>query len=194
MKLNFSSVEKRDIIKAWVIISLAFGILISNSLFSYKVLIKNFLISFFTVGVGFLLHELAHKFLAQKYNCFAEFRADNKMLLISLVSAFFGFLFAAPGGVVINGDVNNEKLAKIASVGPLMNIVIAIIFLTITGLSNNFIKSIAEYGFTINSWLALFNLIPIFPFDGGKIIKGSKKLYSVLLCSSILLSIAGVFR
>jgi len=32
-------------------------------------------ISLFTLGIGFLLHELAHKFVAQRYGCFAEFRS-----------------------------------------------------------------------------------------------------------------------
>ena len=91
MKLIFSSHEKKDIARAWIIISLGFGILISNS-YSVNLIFQNFLISFFTVGVGFLIHELAHKYVAQKYRYFAEFRADNKMLLIALVSSFFGFL------------------------------------------------------------------------------------------------------
>ncbi len=190
--MKFSLAEKKDIIKAWVIISVAFGILITNNIFSFQTLMGNLLISFFTVGVGFLLHELAHKYLAQKYNCFAEFQADNKMLLISIVSAFFGFLFAAPGGVVINGNVDSKKMAKIASVGPLMNIIIAVIFLIISISNNKTVNLISNYGYNINSWLALFNLIPVFPFDGGKIIQGSKRIYFSLLVLSILLFISGL--
>ena len=130
MRLNFSSFEKKEIIKAWLAISLAFGILISRGGLSN--LFVNFFISFITVGVGFLLHELAHKYVAQKYRYFAEFRADNKMLLIAIASSFFGFLFAAPGGVIINGTgIDRRKYAKIAGAGPFMNIIIALVFLAV---------------------------------------------------------------
>ena len=104
------------------------------------------------------------------------------MLLIAVVSSFFGFIFAAPGGVIINGFVDRKKYALIAAAGPITNILLAIIFL----LSNNFLQLVSlqkffSFGFSINSWLALFNLIPIFPFDGEKIVKGNKKLYFALV-------------
>jgi len=180
MVLKFSFEEKKEILKAWVAISFAFGILISKSL-NLQNLFENFFISFITVGIGFLFHELAHKFVAQKYKYFAEFRADNKMLVIAIISSFFGVLFAAPGGVIIQGGIDKEKYGKIACAGPLMNIIIAIIFLIISFSNNNLIKLIGSYGFNINSWLALFNLIPIYPFDGASVLKGSKKIYFSLL-------------
>ena len=192
MRLVFSSAEKKDIIKAWVAISVAFGILETRNLFSSNFLF-NFLLSFFTVGVGFLFHELAHKFVAQKYRYFAEFRADNKMLLIAIASSFFGFLFAAPGGVVIEGGVDARKYAMIAGAGPLLNIIIAVLFLGLSFFNLGIIKLIGLYGFSINSWLALFNLIPFFPFDGGKIINGNKRMYFTLLGVSVFLMFLGFF-
>ena len=192
MRFNFSSHEKNDILKAWVAISFAFGILISRG-FNANFLF-NFIISFITVGIGFLFHELAHKFVAQKYRYFAEFRADNKMLLIAIVSAFFGFIFAAPGGVIIEGNINKKIYAKIAAAGPFLNIIIALLFLGITSFNSIALKNIGQYGFTINSWLALFNLIPIFPFDGEKIVRGDKKIYFCLLIISLSLMFLPLFR
>ena len=193
MKLIFSSHEKKDIARAWIIISLAFGILISNS-YSVNLIFQNFLISFFTVGVGFLIHELAHKYVAQKYRYFAEFRADNKMLLIALVSSFFGFLFAAPGGVMIEGGLDKRKFGNIAAAGPLMNILISLIFLIIGTFSVGILKTVSDYGVNINAWLALFNLIPIFPFDGAKILNGNKKIYFSLVVISIALMVISNIR
>ena|SRR3989344_4628900 len=192
MRLNFSSFEKKEIIKAWLAISLAFGILISRGGLSN--LFVNFFISFITVGIGFLLHELAHKYVAQKYRYFAEFRADNKMLLIAIASSFFGFLFAAPGGVIINGTgIDRRKYAKIAGAGPFMNIIIALVFLAVNLSGTGIIQIIGNYGFSINSWLALFNLIPIFPFDGAKIISGNKKTYFSLVIASAILMMLQLF-
>lgn len=184
MRPRFSTIEIKDILKSWFVISLAFGILITNNLFSADILV-NFFIAIFTVGIGFLLHELAHKFLAQKYNYFAEFKADNKMLLIAIATAFFGFLFAAPGGVMIGGGSDNRKLSLIAAAGPVTNIFLALVFFIFSNLT--FLNLIGEYGFFINSWLALFNLIPFFPFDGRKIIQGNKILYLFLLAISLVL-------
>ena len=188
MKLKFSQIERIDIIKAWIAISLAFAILYTKAL---NELIPNFLMSVFTVGIGFLLHELAHKYLAQKYKCFAEFRADNKMLLIAIVSSFFGFIFAAPGGVVIQGYVDRKKYALIAGAGPLTNIILAFIFLALSFMP--LLRTISLFGFTINSWLALFNLLPFFPFDGSKIIQGNKILYFSLLIISLSLIFSSLF-
>ncbi|UCC92947.1 MAG: hypothetical protein JSW25_09845, partial [Thermoplasmata archaeon] len=56
------------------------------------------LVAFVSTTTGFFLHEMAHKFVAQRYGCWAEFRYSQQGLLIALVlSAVAGFLFAAPG-------------------------------------------------------------------------------------------------
>ena len=103
-KINTSRIELIDITKAWFVLSLAFAFVFSGisllngkigNLFSLDFLVL-FLISVFTAGLGFLLHELAHKFVAQKYGCVAEFRAFDNMLYLALgLAAFVGFIFAA---------------------------------------------------------------------------------------------------
>ncbi|MDP6648058.1 MAG: hypothetical protein QGH34_01545, partial [Candidatus Woesearchaeota archaeon] len=72
--ISTSEKEIKDILKAWIVISAAFAILLSDSIFSSDFYAK-FIISSLTVGIGFLLHELGHKFVAQRYGCFAEFRS-----------------------------------------------------------------------------------------------------------------------
>jgi Zn-dependent protease len=54
------------------------------------------------VGSGFMLHELAHKFVAQRYGYWAEYKASMMGLVFTVVSAvMFGWVFAAPGAVLI---------------------------------------------------------------------------------------------
>ena len=105
--MRFSDIEKQHLMKAWIAVSLAFAILMGN-IFSAEFIIY-FVISLVTVGLGFLLHEMAHKFVAQRYGCWAEFRADDRMLMFAVLSAFLGFVFAAPGAVFIHGFVSREK-------------------------------------------------------------------------------------
>ena len=97
-KFNTSRTELKQLGLAWLVIALAFANVLSlgneGSYFSFL------LISVVAVGTGFFLHELGHKLVAQKYGCFAEFRAFYFMLLFAFALSFFGFVFAAPGAVM----------------------------------------------------------------------------------------------
>ena len=129
-KIKFSKIELRDLAKAWLIISIAFAIVLSGGRLG-AFFIANVILSALTVGVGFLLHELGHKFLAQKYGCFAEFRANNFMLLIAIITSFFGIVFSAPGAVMIAGHVGKDRNGKISLAGPGTNFILAIIFIVV---------------------------------------------------------------
>ena len=81
---------------------------------------------FAAVMTGFLLHELAHKWMAQKYGCWAEYRGNRNGLLLALLMGAFGFLIAAPGAVMVAGHVTPRQHGHIAAVGPLTNIALAL--------------------------------------------------------------------
>ena len=178
--MRFSEREIRDLLVAWFMISLAFAILFTGFPFSLKVFVVTFVISILTAGIGFLLHELMHKYVAQRYNLWAEFRASYNMLYLAILFSFFGFIIAAPGAVLIQGNVNRERNGRISLAGPATNIVLAVVFLVLLVLVNSeseIINLFFNFGFTINSLLALFNMIPVNPFDGKKIIDWDKRIY-----------------
>src|SRR3989344_8947872 len=131
-----SRTEIIDIAKAWVVISAAFAIVLTrDNLFSAQ-LFFNFLLSGLTVGIGFLFHELSHKVIAQRYGAIAEFRAFNPMLLLALAMSFFGFIFAAPGAVMIaGGHINIKRNGIISIAGPITNLILAVIFFLIMKIS-----------------------------------------------------------
>ncbi|MBI3027160.1 metalloprotease [Candidatus Woesearchaeota archaeon] len=184
--MNTSETEIKDIIKAWIAISVAFAVVLSNSIFSSDIYSK-FIIASLTVGAGFLLHEMGHKLVAQKYGCFAEFRSFDNMLLLAIAMSFFGLVFAAPGAVMISGKINKAKNGKISVAGPVMNLALALIFLAlIFAQLPQLFKAIAFYGFVINSWLALFNMIPFWFFDGYKIIKWNKLVYGLVTAIALV--------
>ena len=184
-KINTSETEIKDLIKAWAAISIAFAIIMRGlaGLDLYQV----FIVATVTVGTGFLLHELGHKLVAQKYGCFAEFRSFDQMLLLAVLMSFFGFVFAAPGAVMIRGPVGKRRNGIISAAGPIVNIVLALLFLLLLFVSYGFISIIAFYGFYINSWLALFNMIPIWNLDGAKVLKWDKKAYGIIVAIALLL-------
>ena len=191
--MKFSRIEIKHLTIAWLIISLAFAIAFTGISFSLKFLWA-VLISFFTVGIGFIFHELGHKYMAQKYHCVAEFRANYPMLLLAIILSFLGFIFAAPGAVMINGYVNLKQRGKISAAGPFMNLIIALIFIIFLfifkTLNIESIVNILFYGALINSWLALFNLLPFGILDGNKILAWNKKYYGILVIVSVLFVVA----
>ncbi|RLE42718.1 hypothetical protein DRJ48_02955 [Candidatus Woesearchaeota archaeon] len=192
--MKFSSFELHELIKAWFVISVAFAIAMSGISVAnfYLVLSPLFLIPVLfaglTVGIAFLFHELAHKFVAQSYGCFAEFRANNQMLFMALIMSLFGFIFVAPGGVLIHGSVKRDEFGKISSAGIIANLILGSFFILGLHLIHiAVIQQLLYYGAYINVWLALFNLIPFLPFDGAKLLHWSKKAYGVLVVVCLVL-------
>ena len=81
--------EESDLFIAWMAISISFAIIKIapygitgpvRSIDPVAALIA-FGIALLTVGIGFILHEMAHKFTAIKFGYWAEFRKDNICLL-----------------------------------------------------------------------------------------------------------------
>jgi Zn-dependent protease len=190
--MKFSEREITDLLKAWVAITIAFSILLNRDIFS-PTFTKTLLISAFTVGTAFLLHELGHKYVAQRYKYWAEFRAFNFMLILAIFMSFLGFIFIAPGAVMIHGYyMSKEKNGKISMAGPLVNLILALFFIILLafGIKN----MLTHYGAMINAWIALFNMIPFGNIDGRKILNWNRNIYLSMLASGfILLILQGVF-
>jgi Zn-dependent protease len=167
--------EKTEILISWLTISIAFAILMTRPFLDVLVFTTAFPISLITVGAGFVLHELAHRSVARRFGAHAEYRAWQTGLIFAIVSAFFGFVFAAPGAVYIYGRITRKQNGIISLAGPATNIVVALAF-GLLALSNisNITGLVGEMGFRINMFLALFNLIPFGPLDGGKVFVWSK--------------------
>jgi len=186
---NTSEAEIIDLFKAWLAISIAFAIVMTRGHLTTSSFFLNLLAALFTVGIGFMLHELGHKAVAQKFGCFAEFRANNQMLVLAIAVSFLGFIFAAPGAVVIAGKhIYGRRNGLISMAGPLMNIVLALMFLAANLYMPN---TIFRYGFMINIWIALFNMLPFSIIDGAKIYQWSKAVYLSMVIVILALIFAG---
>jgi Zn-dependent protease len=177
-----------------------------------------FLISAMGVGSGFLLHEMAHKFVAQRYGYWAEYRANRMGLVFIIAMAFMGFIFAVPGAVMIRKDpydpirfarphgdaipldrtdtmAGREELL-IALAGPMTNIVLTLFFFSLikSGIvAGGLLMGVAYFGFFINLILAGFNMIPVGPLDGAKIFRGSRMVWAIVGIPTILAALPVFF-
>ncbi|PIO04192.1 metalloprotease [Candidatus Woesearchaeota archaeon CG08_land_8_20_14_0_20_47_9] len=190
--IRFSRLELEHLAKALVMLSFAFAIANSGirGIFSSLFIIV-FVIAALTLGLGFVAHELAHKLVAQRHGCFAEFRANMQMLLVAVAMSFLGFFFAAPGGVVIGGNMTRKAAVRISSAGILANLAVAVGFF-VTGIfakGTGVLGLIASEGYMINSWLAIFNILPLWGFDGEKIMGYDRRTYWIVasLCAFVAL-------
>lgn len=193
-KIRTSRTEVVDIVKAWLALSLAFAFIYSGAsilngeigkAFSLHFIVI-FCISLFTAGLGFLLHELAHKFVAQHYGCAAEFRAWDQLLYLAVALAvFIGFIFAAPGAVMISGMITRKENGLISAAGPATNYVLAMLFLGLPYVLPQW-SNVFATGFSINIWLGLFNLIPFGPLDGRKVFDWNKVVWGAMLAFGVL--------
>ena len=129
----------------------------------------------------FLLHEVAHKFIANRLGFPSRFYLDQKMALFSLISVFSPIIkIIAPGAVIFYGTPSKESEASIAMAGPLVNIFLGGILLGVSFfLSPNwliFTLLVSKFSFD----LALFNLLPISILDGAKIRKWNLNVFLVI--------------
>lgn len=141
---HFSDVEKQHLRLAMGAFTVALGFMavggISGiSYFGFSSWLVFLLLSMpvWLIGVGpaFLLHEIGHKLAARRYGCWAEFRADPKGLQFGILLAFIiGFLFMAPGAVMVAGLVSRRQNGHIAVAGPLTNFGLFLIGIPLWGI------------------------------------------------------------
>jgi len=162
---------------------LVLGVGLSFILYVELALLVSLAIAF---TLSFLLHELAHKFSAQHFGLWAEFRLTMQGALITLISMFLPFKIISPGAVMIMGPVTKETAGKIGLSGPLTNIIISIVCTVIAATTQNTFFWIVAW---INALIASFNLIPFGIMDGFKIFWWNKIVWIVAFITSVALTI-----
>lgn len=191
--------EEADLFIAWIAISLSFMIIFLRDIGQADpVTALLFLgVALIAVGLGFILHELAHKFVAIRYGFWAEFRKDNIMLLVAVaLAALVGVVFAAPGATYIydisGRGISREENGWISASGPITNLLLCIpfaILLIIGGagtssFSGSLITIIGMVGFSVNATIAAFNMLPVSVLDGRKVAEWNIFVFLILIIAA----------
>ncbi|MBW2982238.1 site-2 protease family protein [Candidatus Woesearchaeota archaeon] len=107
--------------------------------------------------VSVLLHELTHSFVALR----------NRISVKKITLFFFGGV-----AQISDENITPSKEFKMAIAGPLMSLLLAAVFYLVTRYSAYlYISAIAFYLTRLNLILAIFNLVPGYPLDGGRALR-----------------------
>ncbi len=182
------------------------GMLISNSMFTGLIELDGFdpleqqLFPYFLASMstaGFLIHEFAHRQTGRRYKLPAKFRLLTFGLLLTTIGIVMYFAvgfppFALPGAVVVIGLEKRDQAGKCKAAGPISNLIIALVLLPLA-----FLMPVLQLGFEyfvlfilgtyMNSFLGLFNMLPVGLLDGHEILKYKKWLWGLLF--SVLLGL-----
>lgn len=148
--------------------------------------------------VAFMGHELAHKFVAQHYGMWSEFRMTMMGYYLSLFAILFSLPIFGTGIVYTSGNGNPEEDGKSNLAGPMFNLIMAMILIVlgllvkgITGNIGAFLLFIIQNGIIINGFIALFNMIPLQPFDGATVRRWNQQVWIATTISLIFVLIVG---
>ncbi|MEM0333093.1 MAG: hypothetical protein QXX30_01345 [Candidatus Aenigmatarchaeota archaeon] len=183
----------RDYFQKEEIFELFLSILLLSFIFSTKYFAINISKFFYYISIFlpiFVLKELIQKSFAKRLGYSSKFKLYNVSFILAFFVSFIGIKLAAPGYTeLLPYKFSNWKFrrkffsvedeGKIIFVG----LSVFIIFCIIVTLFN--IKEIKD-AFAL---ILIFNLIPILPFDGTKILKWSFSTWSFLFILSVILLI-----
>ncbi len=141
--------------------------------------------------MSFLVHEIAHKVMAQQAGMWAEFRLTTWGALLTLASVFLPFKMIAPGAMMIGGQAPSAKeMVKISIAGVITNMIFAATFLALAfGLPSNVYSGMLFFAAYINSFMALFNLIPFGVLDGYKLFILNKTAWILAFIPGVVLTV-----
>lgn len=186
-----------DEIISITIASAAIGFVFASSQL-YRLNVYSFTMVFLIAVASVISHEMAHRQVARRMNCYSRYTLYPLGLLVTLLSSlpFIPIKIIMPGvTVIIPTTYDYRELKRIEGVtsiaGPLVNLSLAIsglIFLEVIK-PLGVLMGYVGYFIYVNSWIALFNLLPIPPLDGSKVLRWSLPTYllSFLAASAIFI-------
>ena len=198
--ITFTKNEVRDLLIAFIVLSFCFAI--ATVKFDLHGIISLLPIVMVGVGLGFIFRDLGQKYVAMKYGYGAEFELWPSGLVIAFITALIGIVFAFPGDVKITPDnLSDELCGRITIAGPMANMALALVFLVIAALLQYFSNYsnilhlfylICTIGFSVNTFLATFNMLPIWSLDGIKVLKWSPKYWFIVFAIGVIMTILSI--
>jgi Zn-dependent protease len=209
---RFSRTEKRDLAISSILVILVGISMLSGTvgLLSIIIALNNLVlyilgglwwVPIITIGLflaTFMIHEMAHKFAAQRFGMWAEFRMTANGYYMSALAILFSIPIFGTGVVFTSGAKSMEEDGKVNLAGPFSNFVVASILLVISlliflslGPLHFLTLFVLQTGIILNSILGLFNMIPFQPFDGGTVRAWNTRVWAIQTVLLLILLLSG---
>ena len=105
-----------------------------------------------------LIHELAHAFVARRLG-WSVYKIEVGLLT---------------GSASVDTNIPERDSIPVVAAGPLSNLILAIVsiplYLALSGV-NPFLDRLLNDLFVVNIFMFIFNILPIYPMDGGRLLK-----------------------
>jgi len=134
---------------------------------------------------------MAHKIMAQKAGMWAEFRLTAWGAVLTLISVFLPLKVISPGAMMIGGTSPTAKeMVKISVAGVITNMIYASVFLGLAlGLPFTAYTEVLIFVAYINSFMAIFNLLPWGILDGYKLLMLNKTVWVLAIIPAVILTL-----
>ncbi|MBW2964550.1 hypothetical protein KY363_03750 [Candidatus Woesearchaeota archaeon] len=185
--------EKRGLIITVAVLAFIFSFREwGTETFDVTVGTTNLLISIVLVAIAMLVHEATHRVIALWLGYRTQFKAWITGLVIGLVVAFVSngtLVFLAPGQLVFTHlpihrlgkgyyELTYKHLGWVAMSGSIANMLFAVLLKIVyvaTGIG------VVQKLMMINIWIAIFDMLPIPPYNGSRTFFGSRYVYVFIL-------------
>ncbi len=181
--------ELEDIVVADLALTVAFTLVLGGGAMGIssagRTLPQLVVISFVAVTLSFVLHEMMHKYVAQRFGAIAAFRRSDTGILITLVTSFAGFLVGLPGATVIYTNSFTKREDGIVSIaGPLTNFAVFAVFFALSIFATHagsFVQHLITTTMLVSLIIAFYNMLSVYPLDGSKVLRWNKPAYAIML-------------
>ncbi len=149
------------------------------------------------IVTAFVFHELAHRQVARRFGYIAFYRKWNVGIAMALLLGIAtrlvtgrAWIFAALGAVYVYSypaylppSDGRRASGIIAAAGPLTNVAVGLVSILALRLMSlgTIAATILKTTAVVNLWLAFFNLWPIPPLDGFKVLRWNVGYWAVMI-------------
>ncbi|MHA2356781.1 MAG: hypothetical protein ACXADC_16505, partial [Candidatus Thorarchaeota archaeon] len=119
---------------------------------------------------------------------------------LSAIAILFAIPIFGTGVMQVGGARDLEDYAKSTVAGPLSNFIVAVSLIIIAEVvvftTGGLVYAqffVIYYGVILNSFLGLFNMIPLPIFDGGTVLRWNKPVWAILTIALVSTLLIGYF-